>query len=154
MTRSEIFELISKIDDPVKDHASLLSNLHYTHFFLMDRYKKVLATYDLTAPQSNVLGIITHHAPKAVSLEEIKEMVLEPGSDVSRTVARLMEKGYVEKITNKDNRRKVSILATAKGLKTIRKIESDGKFETFVKGISRSEARTFVKVLLKLRENQ
>jgi DNA-binding MarR family transcriptional regulator len=153
MRRSELFVHITKIDDPVKDHAKLLSNLHYTHFFMMDRYKKLLADYDLTATQSNVLGIIGYYAPKAVSLEEIKEMILEPNSDVSRTVARLAEKGFVEKVVNKENRRKVSIVITSKGLKMIKKIEADGMFQKFTIAISKAEAKTFVGVLAKLRKH-
>jgi len=154
MKRSELFDYMKKIDDPVKDHAMILANFHYTHFYMMDMYKKLLAGYNLTATQSNVLGIIEHHYPKAVSLEEIKEMVLEPNSDVSRTVVRLVEKGFAEKIINKENRRKVSIVITAKGLKTMKKITTDGKFSKFTAGLSKAEVKTFVTVLSKLREVQ
>lgn len=153
MKRSEIFEHLKKIDDPIKDYGKILANLHYTHFFLVDKYNKMLDSYDLTSPQSNVLGIIEYHFPKALSLEEIKEMVLEPNSDVSRTVARLAEKGFVEKVINKENRRKVSIVVTAKGIKTIKKIESEGKFKKFLAGISKAEAKTLVNVLAKLRDH-
>jgi DNA-binding MarR family transcriptional regulator len=151
MTREEIFKLITEVDDPKKDHAKILSNLHYTHFYLMDRYKKLLAEYNLTATQSNVLGIIAFFSPKAVTLEQIKEMVLEPNSDVSRTVTRLAEKGYVEKVINKENRRKVSIKVTAKGQKILAKIESEKKFESFTANISKTDILTFIKVLTKLR---
>jgi len=154
MKRIELFDYMKKIDDPVKDHAMILANFHYTHFYMMDKYKKLLAGYNLTATQSNVLGIIEHHYPKAVSLEEIKEMVLEPNSDVSRTVVRLVEKGFAEKIINKENRRKVSIVITAKGLKTIKKITTDGKFSKFTAGLSKAEVKTFITVLSKLREVQ
>lgn len=154
MKRNEIFEYLTQISDPIKDHAKILSNLHYTHFFLMDRYKKLLAVYDLTAPQSNVLGIIGHYAPKAVSLEEIKEMVLEPNSDVSRTVSRLAEKGFVEKLVNRENRRKVAIRITAKGKLTLKKMESEGRFRKFTEDISITEAKAFVKVLTKLRDSR
>jgi DNA-binding MarR family transcriptional regulator len=151
MTREELFEIINEIEDPKKDSSKLLSNLHYTHFYLMDRYKKLLAGYDLTPIQSNVLGIITYFYPKTASLEEIKEMVLEPNSDVSRTVSRLVEKGIVEKVPNKENKRKVAIKATAKGMDLMRKIETEKKFEKFTADLTTAEAKTFVKVLLKLR---
>jgi DNA-binding MarR family transcriptional regulator len=151
MTREELFEFINKIDDPKKDHSKILSNLHYTHFYLMDRYKKLLAGYDLTPIQSNVLGIITFFYPKTASLEEIKEMVLEPNSDVSRTVSRLVEKGFVEKVINKENKRKVAIVSTSKGMELMQKIESEKKFEKFTAQLTTAEAKTFVKVLSKLR---
>lgn len=151
MKRKEVFDLIQKIDDPKKDSSKILSNLHYTHFFLMDRYKKILAEYDLTATQANILAILDHYYPQAVSLEEIKSMVLEPNSDVSRTVTRLVEKEYAQKVLNKENRRKVSILITQKGLKANKKIESEDKFKIFTSSLTLAEARGFVKVLEKLR---
>jgi DNA-binding MarR family transcriptional regulator len=117
----------------------------------MDRYKKVLEGYGLTVIQSNVLGIIVHYYPKALSLEEIKSMVLEPNSDVSRTVVRLETKGFVQKIPDPKNGRKLSISATAKGVKALRKMEADSEFQNFASEISVAEVKAFVKFLSKLR---
>jgi DNA-binding MarR family transcriptional regulator len=152
MKKSELFELIQKIDDPQKDHEKILSNLHYTHFFLMDKYKKILVQYDLTPTQANILGIISYYSPVAAALEQIKEMVLEPNSDVSRTVTRLAEKGFVEKVPNRENRRKVAIMITPKGQKTMKKIEADGIFRKLTSTLSKPEAKNFVAVLEKLRD--
>jgi DNA-binding MarR family transcriptional regulator len=152
MKRAEVFEIIKKIDDPIKDCEKILSNLHYTHFFLMDKYKKVLGAYDLTSPQANVLGIIKYFSPKAVSLEDIKLLILEPNADVSRTVTRLADKGFVEKVINKENRRKVSIVITPKGIKTIKKIELERKFKRITSTLNKSEAKSFVEILTKLRD--
>jgi DNA-binding MarR family transcriptional regulator len=152
MTREDLFKYIQEIKDPKKDYGKILTTLHFSHYYLMDKYKKILQEYNLTLTQSNILGIIIHHYPKTVSLEQIKEMVLEPNSDVSRTVVRLTEKGYVEKVVNKDNRRKVSIQATSKGVKIAKKIEDDGKFLEFTKEFSLSDAKTLIKLLKKLRD--
>jgi DNA-binding MarR family transcriptional regulator len=152
MKRSEVFKLMQKVEDPQNDADKILSNLHYTHFFLMDHYKKALIEYNLTSAQANVLGIIAYFAPKTASLEEIKEMVLEPNSDVSRTVTRLTDKGFAEKVINPDNRRKVSIAITSKGLKMMKKIDSDKTFKKFTSTLSKHEAKTFVNILEKLRK--
>jgi DNA-binding MarR family transcriptional regulator len=151
MTRKELFEYIQKIEDLDKDYAKLLSTLHFTHYYLMDRYKKLLQNYDLTLTQSNVLGIITHHHPESMSLEEIKSMVLEPNADVSRTVVRLKEKGFIEKVVNKTNRRKICIQATSSGMKIAKKMMADGKFREFTSDMSLAEAKTLIKLLKKLR---
>jgi DNA-binding MarR family transcriptional regulator len=152
MKRTEIFEFLHKIDDPQKDYTKILSNLHYTHFFLMDRYNKLLAEFNLTASQANVLGIIDYFSKAPASLEQIKELVLEPNADVSRTVSRLVEKGFVEKVINKENRRKVSIVITEEGFKLQRKVEADPRFQLFTSEISLADARTFIDVLKKLRK--
>ena len=152
MTRKELFEYIQSIEDPGKDYGKILSNLHYTHYFLLDNYKKILENYDLTFTQSNVLSIIAHFHPAAVSLEEIKAMVLEPGSDVSRTVTRLKEKGFVEKVMNEKNNRKVCIKISVKGLKTSKKMGADPRFKEITSRTTLSESRAFVKYLVKLRK--
>jgi len=152
MKREELFEHIKKVNDPKKDHAKILSNLHYTHFYLMDKYKKLLEDYDLSVTQSNVLGIIGFYFPKPVSLEEIKAMILEPHSDVSRTVTRLVEKGFVEKVINKENKRKVCIQALNKGIKILQKIQAEKKFETFTSELTQKETQSFIAVLAKLRK--
>jgi DNA-binding MarR family transcriptional regulator len=151
MTRDELFEYIQKIDDPVKDFSKIISNLHYTHFNLMDSYKKTLSTYDLTPIQANVLGIIQFKHPQPQSLEQIKDMVLEPGSDVSRTVLRLSEKGFVKKVNDPNNHRKLAIKATPKGLKIAETIAKDSSFQKATTSLTLQEARTFIKVLQKLR---
>src|SRR4051812_9656293 len=110
MNRKQLYEYIAEVKEPKKDYSKLLSNLHYTHFYLVDRYNKIFVDYNLSFTQGNVLGIVAHFHPKAVSLEEIKEMVLEQNSDVSRTVSRLAEKGFVQKLPNESNRRKVAIV--------------------------------------------
>ncbi|MCW3101839.1 MAG: transcriptional regulator [Bacteroidetes bacterium] len=152
MKRSEIFEHIQKIEDPQRDYDKILANLHYTHFFLMDRYKKLLVAYGLTSTQANILGIIDFYAPGSASLEQIKEMVLEPNSDVSRTVTRLAEKGFAEKVTDKENRRKVAIRITPKGKKTLKTIADDGVFHKLTSGLDIAEVKNFIMVLGKLRE--
>lgn len=151
MKREELFRYIAEVQDSRKDHAKILSNLHYTHFYLMDRYKKMLSDYNLTSTQSNVLGIISYFYPQAASLEQIKEMVLEPNSDVSRTVSRLVEKGLAEKVVNRENRRKVSIKVTGYGRNILQRIEKEKKFEGFTAMLNIKEVKTFIKILAKLR---
>jgi DNA-binding MarR family transcriptional regulator len=148
--RREVLNSLKKIDDPGKDFGIILSNLHYMHFYLMDKYKKILSGYGLTSPQSNVLGIIGHFE-RSMSLGEIKEMVLEHSADVSRIVGRLAEKGLVEKVVNKENRRKVAIKMTAKGNKIYQKIQEDQRFMKFTSSLSSKEANAFINTLRKLR---
>src|ERR1043165_8721560 len=133
MTREERFKFIEEIEDPQKDYGKILSNLHYTHFSLMDKYRKILSSYNLTFTQSNILAIIAHSHPKPMSLEQIKSMVLEPNADVSRTVVRLMEKKFVDKSADPKNKRKVSIKVSPSGLKLTRKMAEDPRFQAFTK---------------------
>lgn len=154
MIRAELFKHMEDIGDPAEDFTKILSNLHYTHYFLMDKYKRSLESYDLTFTQSNVLGLIVHHYPKSLSLEEISRMVLEPNSDVSRTVVRLTEKGFIQKIKDESNRRKLSIIALPKGLKTFGEIKADKYLKDFTQGITLAQAKVFIEVLKTLRDKE
>ncbi len=153
MTREELLMFMDQIEDPAKDYGKILSTLQYTHFHLMEKFKKILSVYELTPAQSNVLSIIAFYYPKAASLEKVKGMVLEPNSDVSRIVVRLVEKGFVIKVVNEENRRKVSIKITEKGLNTLKKVDSESKFKKFTIDISLEEAKIFMDTLKKLRKH-
>src|SRR4051812_26322971 len=61
--REDFFSYISEIGER-KDIRKVLSHLHYTHFFMLDKYKKTLAAYDLSFPQINVLYIIGMFFPQ------------------------------------------------------------------------------------------
>jgi DNA-binding MarR family transcriptional regulator len=151
MTREEVFQILQEVNDMKKDYSKILSIVHYTHYYLLDEYKKTLKTYDITTTQSNVLGIIVYQHPKALSLEEIKSLVLEPNSDVSRTVDRLQAKGFVEKVVDPENRRKRSILSTAKGREIIKAMSEDSRFHIFTNRLTLEEARELVRLTSKLR---
>ncbi len=149
-----LFENLEDLKDLQNDYSKVLANLHYTHFSLMDAYKKILKPYKLSFTQSHVLSIIYHFNPNPVTLQQIKQMILEPNSDVSRTVDRLVEKGFVEKIKNKDNRRMRSIKVTAAGKKLIKILEKERQFSDLLQNISINEAKSFITILSKFRENK
>jgi DNA-binding MarR family transcriptional regulator len=154
MNDKEIFKNLKDLSDLKKDYGKVLANLHYTHFSLMDAYRKILKPYDMSFPQSHVLSIINFYHPREVSLQEIKSMVLEPNSDVSRTVDRLVEKHLVKKVKKSENRRMRSIMMTPAGLKVIKLMEKDSKFHQLLSGLTLADVREFVGVLEKFRDNK
>jgi len=154
MKRKDIFNDLKNIVDPTRDYLKILGNLHYTHFALLDKYKRILKPYGLSFPQSHVLSIIVHMHPKQLSLEEIKEMVLEPNSDVSRTVVRLEEKGFLKKVKDSENRRKRAIMATSVGINVFRQLEKDKRFSAIVVDVSLGHARIFAQTLELLRDSK
>lgn len=62
-----------------------------------------------------------------------------------------LQKGFVKKVINKENRRKVCIIATGKGVKTIKKMESDNRFKKITASMSKNEAIAFINSLAKPR---
>jgi DNA-binding MarR family transcriptional regulator len=147
----DIIKELEDISSLPKDGQKILSNLYYTHFWLADKYTEILAIYSLTPQQANILGIVRHFNPKPLTLQEIKSLLMEKNSDVSRIVARLIDKKLLHKTVDKKNRRKVKITINLKGIKIIDKITEDKLFDKFISKFSLEDARIFAKLLAKLR---
>ena len=80
-------------------------------------------------------------------------MFLRPNSEISRTVVRLKEKKKVIKSSDPANTRKVSIKATAAGIKTTQKMAEDPRFHSFTDNLNLSSSKNLVKALKSLRGN-
>jgi len=152
MKRAEMYAQLNSVDCPESDFLKILSNLHYTHHFLIDRYRKILQEWDITPAQSNVMGIIDCYGENGASLEQIKEMVLEPHSDVSRTVTRLVSKAYAEKVLNASNKRKVEIRLTSSGKNVLAQLRDSNSMRQITSGLSLDQARNFCEILDRLRK--
>lgn len=149
--RINITEELEKIEDISKDYTKILSNLYYTHYWLLDKYKMILKDFGIGPQQSNVLGIVKHFHPQPLTLGEIKSMLLEKNADASRIVERLKEKKFLSKVTDPNNRRKVGITLTPQGLEMIQALEKKQAFKKFTQKFSLEDARQFARLLAKLR---
>jgi DNA-binding MarR family transcriptional regulator len=142
------FSVINDIDT---DYEKVLASVYYTHFWLSDKYTAMFLEYGLSTQQSNVLGSVLFFHPKPLTLTELKSMMLEKNSDVSRIVSRLINKGYLEKKSNAENKRKIEITITEKGIHLMEQIRSQKLFKKFTSRLSTSEAQQLVDLLAKLR---
>jgi len=77
---------------------------------------------------------------------------LDKMSDASRLVERLRTKGLIDRKICNEDRRKVNVLITKKGLQLLSQIdEYDSEFEGFLKNLDISEAKEANILLDKLR---
>ncbi|MCX7723608.1 MAG: MarR family transcriptional regulator, partial [Verrucomicrobiae bacterium] len=84
----------------------------------------VLSKFDLTPQQFNLLRILRGQYPSPASISLIKERMLDKMSDASRLVDRLIQKKLVERKICSQDRRKVDVIITRKGLKLLEKIDA------------------------------
>ena len=96
----------------------------------------VLKEFGVTHIQFNILRILEARMPEKLSLGEIKDGLLFETSDVSRLVDRLVKHGLVDRTICPDNRRKLEVGITAKGLEVIR--QSLPKIEISMDGYYKS----------------
>ena len=79
--------------------------------------------------------------------------MLDKMSDASRLVDRLLKKGLVERKISSDDRRKVDVIITKKGLKLLSQIdELNSEFDRVFKNINKQEAHILNDLLDKMRE--
>lgn len=99
-------------------------NLHASH---------LLKQFELTPPQFNVLRILRGQFPKAITVNEIINRMLDKSSNASRIVEKLKAKELINRKECERDRRQVDVSITQKGLNIL--IEIDQLEEKFAFGI-------------------
>jgi len=114
-------------------------NLHTSH---------VLKQFDLTPPQFNVLRILRGQFPKAITVNEIINRMLDKSSNASRIVEKLKAKELIERKECEQDRRQVDVSITQKGLILLAEIDQmEDKFVFGIGSLTAEEAETLSTLL-------
>ncbi|MGL1891621.1 MAG: MarR family transcriptional regulator [Spirochaetaceae bacterium] len=87
-----------------------------TGHWITDSLNKLLKDKGSTEPQYNVLRILHTSKEDIITLDYIKEGMVQPSSNVTRIVEKLLIKGYVTREECPTNRRKKDIKLTTQGV--------------------------------------
>lgn len=127
-----------KIEEVIKSETMTLPkkvvmNLMYTHSVVSENINEVMKSYDLSPEQFNVLRILRGQKGKPANMCVIQERMIAKTSNTTRLVDKLLLKGFVKRGICPDNRRKMEIFITEKGLDLLTDLdpvvdESEGKF--------------------------
>ena len=109
-----------------------LVNVYFTYHWSNQNVKELLVPYDITHQQFNVLRILRGQYPKPCTNNVIKSRIIDKMSDISRIVERLVQKGYVHKNINEEDKRALDILISMKGLKLLKKMDQEIDFTSFI----------------------
>lgn len=101
----------------------LAVNLLYTTNWLSRHYDDFFKDLDLTTQQYNVLRILRGQYPRHCTLKLVKERMLDPMSDASRIMDKLVAKGYVQRAQCPSDRRSVNLLISEKGLELLKNLD-------------------------------
>ena len=112
-----------------------------------------LHPFGLSLQQFNVLRILRGRNGVAASLESVTEDMIHRVSNTSRIVDKLLEKAFVKRAVCLENRRKVNIFITQKGLKLLKKIDNiiNQTEETLTASLSKKEMDQLLQLLNKLK---
>ncbi len=134
------------------EHHKVMINLIYTTNWLMSKHSPLMKQYGLTVQQYNILRILRGQYPNPCTVNLLKERMLDKMSDASRLVDRLLEKELLERHTCENDRRRVDITITQKGLDLLERIDRDeDSFYNHMQNISRDEATLLNDLLDRLR---
>ncbi|MFM2189645.1 MAG: hypothetical protein RL491_31 [Bacteroidota bacterium] len=127
-------------------------NILYTASWLSMKNTETLKPFDLTPQQFNVLRILRGQHPKPATVNLLMQRMLDKSSNASRLVDRLLEKGFVTRETNRQDKRAVDVFISQKGMDVLENIDKTiGLLENHLDHLTESEARMLSTLLDKLR---
>ncbi|MBK7159093.1 MAG: MarR family transcriptional regulator [Ignavibacteria bacterium] len=147
-----------KIEEEIKqdkfksEYQKLAINLIFTGNWINSKNAELLKPYKLTSQQYNLLRILRGQYPKPVTVNLLIERMLDKMSNASRIVDRLVKKNLVLRKSCPEDRRRVDIVITVKGMKLLDKIDLDeDKWEKRFENLTAKEATELNNFLDRLR---
>ena len=134
------------------EYHKLAVNLIYSYNWFMKLHSGLLAKYNITINQFNILRILRGQLPNPASVNLLRERMLDKMCDASRLVERLRVKGLIQRETSADDRRRVDVTITEAGLKLLNDLDLENeKTDAILKNLSNSDADKLNDLLDKLR---
>jgi len=136
-------------------HEALINILYTGHWFL-EKINRVLKEFNLTEPQFNILSSLYRHKGNPVTVQELQKRMIQQSSNVSRLVDKLVDHELVTRTTCPENRRKVDIMITPKGVELFKKAlaKVNDLHSPISKRIKSEEAKMLSQILDKLRNEK
>lgn len=118
----KIEEVLKSTGDYNKSTRVIL-NLMYTQVVVAEKFNEVLKPYDISGEQYNVLRILRGQKGCPANMCVIQERMLAKTSNTTRLVDKLLLKDLVTRNVCPDNRRKIEVLITKKGLDLLTELD-------------------------------
>ncbi len=131
----------------------LIVNLLYTHNWMTSQMQVIFKRHGVTNQQYNILRILRGSNPKPCTIQLLKQRMLDKQPDVSRLIDRLEAKSLVSRTINLEDRRKMDVIITEKGLALLKEMDpAVSGFDDVFAGLADEEADQINKLLDKARD--
>lgn len=120
---------IMKIEQEIKqgsfdsEQERLMINIMYTANQFTLRGNRDLKPFDLTTQQFNALRILRGQKGCPLSVKEMEGRMLDRSSNISRLVDKLLKKSLIDRLVCEEDRRRVDLSITAKGMDLLAQID-------------------------------
>jgi DNA-binding MarR family transcriptional regulator len=120
-----------------------------------DIIQEVFKPHDISMQQFNVLRILRGQKGNPANLSDIQERMISKMSNTTRLVDKLIAKGLTSRVTCPNNRRKVNITITKKGLALLDVIDPilDKHEKEMTDALNKEEKIKLTSLLLKMKKN-
>ena len=119
MKIEEIIKSTVAIDEAKK----IILNVMFTHTIISEKFNEVLKPYDLSSEQYNVLRILRGQKGNPANMCIIQERMITKNSNTTRLIDKLLLKELVTREVCPDNRRKIEVLITKKGMQLLEELD-------------------------------
>ena len=148
-------EDIIKSSSPIALPKRTVLNILYTQNTISDKFNEVLKPFDISSEQFNVLRILRGQKGKPANMCMIQERMLAKTSNTTRLVDKLLLKDLVTRDLCPDNRRKMEVKITEKGMELLAIIDPkvDDHEQIFASRMTTEELEQLNYLLQKFRTN-
>lgn len=152
MRIEEVIKSTITLDDAKK----VILNIMYTQNVISDKFSEILKPYDLSSEQYNVLRILRGQKGNPANMCIIQERMLAKNSNTTRLIDKLLLKDFVTREVCPDNRRKIEVLITQKGLQVLTELDPkvNEHEQVFAANLSTSELEQLNILLEKYRKTE
>ena len=146
-------EEIIKPNSPMALEKKTLLNVMYTQNVISEKFNELLKPFDLSPEQFNVLRILRGQKGKPANMSMIQERMIAKTSNTTRLVDKLLLKELVLREVCPNNRRKMEITITEKGLELLLQLDPlvEAHERSFSQNLSVEELELLNELLEKFR---
>ena len=116
-------EEIIKSTVAMDDAKKIILNIMYTHNVIGDKFNEILKGYEISGEQYNVLRILRGQKGCPANMCVIQERMIAKNSNTTRLIDKLLLKDYVTREVCPENRRKIEVQITQKGLDLLTELD-------------------------------
>ena len=152
LTNMKIEDVI-KSTVPLDEAKRVILNFTYTQNVIGDKFHEILKPYDISREQYNVLRILRGQKGSPANMCIIQERMLSKNSNTTRLIDKLLLKDYVTREVCPNNRRKIEVLITQKGLDILKELDPIvvGHEQLFANNLTQQELELLNTLLEKYR---
>lgn len=116
-------EQLIKANSPLGLPKKTLLNILYTQISITEKFNELLKPFELSEEQFNVLRILRGQKEQSANMCVIQERMIAKTSNTTRLVDKLLLKELVTRNVCPNNRRKIDVTITNKGLKILAELD-------------------------------